>query len=177
MPEEIREETISLLVRVNRGRRNRYAFLDGLSRAVGFSVGPDKLLDLNATDQVRADLSTGYALALSARVPAKRIFFNRDESLTALQIPELLAKSLPEENALLWLKQSSDCGAIFLTAEQVLRACEMILLFDGDTVSLLSEDHTQGFIFDKNDDDATETFEISIWGSRWLAAATACGIG
>jgi hypothetical protein len=78
---------------------------------------------------------------------------------------------------LLWLKQSADCGAVSLVAAQVLRACEAIRAFDGDAVSMLSEDHTQGFIFDKNDDDVTETFEVSVWGSLWLEAATSLGFG
>lgn len=77
----------------------------------------------------------------------------------------------------MWLKQSAECGAVFLMAGQILRACELIRVVDGDAVSMLSEDRTQGFIFDKNEDDPEETFEISVWGSRWRAAASACGIG
>jgi len=106
-----------------------------------------------------------------------RVFFGRDESLVALQIPELLGKSLAGERVLLWVKKSSDCGAVVLTAGQVLSACEEIRVLDGDAVSLLSEDHAQGLIFDKNDDDATETFEFSVWGPRWFAAAIASRIG
>jgi hypothetical protein len=78
---------------------------------------------------------------------------------------------------LVWLKQSADCGAVILTADQVLKACEAIRAFDGDAVSMLSDDRTQGFIFDKNEGDVAETFEVSVWGSRWLGVATSFGFG
>lgn len=42
---------------------------------------------------------------------------------------------------------------------------------------MLSEDRTQGFIFDKHEDDLDETFEVSVWGSAWLEAATRMAIG
>ena len=177
MSQETRKEAIARRVRENQGRRNRPAFLDGLSQAVGSTIRPDQLLNLDVTDQVRASLNTGYASALSGQATATRVFFSRDESLTALRFPELMAKPLAEERVLLWLKQSAECGAVILIAGQVLRASELIRALDGDAVSMLSEDRTQGFIFDKNDSDATETFEISVWGSRWLAAASDCGIG
>ena len=177
MSQETRKEAIARRVRENQGRRNRPAFLDGLSQAVGSTIRPDQLLNLDVTDQVRAGLSTGYASALSGQATATRVFFSRDQSLTALRIPELLAQSLADERVLLWLKQSAECGAVILTAAQVLGECEMILALDGDSVSMLSEDRTQGFIFDQNDGDANEAFELSVWGSRWLAVATACGVG
>jgi hypothetical protein len=164
MSQETRKEAIAHRVRENQGRRHRPAFLDGLSQAVGSTIRPDQLLNLDVTDQVRASLNTGYASALSGQATATRVFFSRDESLTALRFPELMAKPLAEERVLLWLKQSAECGAVILIAGQVLRACELIRALDGDAVSMLSEDRTQGFIFDKNDSDATETFEISVGG-------------
>jgi hypothetical protein len=172
-----RTEAIARLARVERGRRSRQTFLDGLSYAIGSTIRADQLLDLDATDQVRASLSDGYALALSGQATARRVFFSRAESQAALQIPESLTNLLAEERVLLWLKQSADCGAVSLVAAQVLRACEAIRAFDGDAVSMLSEDHTQGFIFDKNDGDVIETFEVSVWGSLWLDAATSLGFG
>jgi hypothetical protein len=177
MRQETRTEKIARLTRENRGRRNRLGFLNDLSQAIGSTIFPDQLLDLNSTDELRDDLSAGYAASLSGQANTTRVLFSRDQSLTALRIPELLAESLAEERVLLWLKQSAECGAVILTAAQVLRECEMIFALDGDSVSMLSEDRSQGFIFDQNDGDANETFEFSVWGSRWLAVATACGLG
>jgi hypothetical protein len=174
---EKRTEAISRLARIERGRRGRQAFLDGLSSAIGITVTTEQLLELAVTDQVRASLSRGYEQAIKGEANAKRAFFSQVESQTALQIPEALASLLVEERVLLWLKPSADCGAVRLHADQVLRACEPILAFDGDAVAMLSEDQTQGFIFDKNDDDVAEFFEVSVWGSRWLPSATSLGFG
>ena len=68
-------------------------------------------------------------------------------------------------------KASEDCGPVSMTAGHVLSACEAIRAFDGDAVSMLSEDHKQGFIFDENRDELFETFEVSVWGSVWFEAA------
>jgi hypothetical protein len=174
MREESRPEAIARRVRENNRRSNRSAFLNGLSRAVGSVIRPDQLLDLASTDEVRTDLNAGYAAATSG--VATRLFFSRQQSPIALETPALLAPRLADERVLLWLKQSEVCGAAILTAGQALRACEAIRVFDGDTVSMLSDDGTQGFIFDKNEDDDTNTFELAVWGSRWLEAGAACGI-
>jgi hypothetical protein len=174
MRDQSRSEAIARRVRENKRRTHRSEFLAGLSRAVASTIRPEQLLDLASTDEVRADLKSGYAAAVSGA--ATRLFFSRKQSLAALGIPALLAQPLADERVLLWLKQSDVCGAAILTAGQVLRACEAIRVFDGDTVSMLSEDGTQGFIFDKNEDDDTDTFEVALWGSRWLEAAVTCGI-
>ncbi len=177
MHQEERTEAIARLARAERGRRGRQAFLEGLSSVSGVIIRADQLLDLEATDEIRAELSTGYASAVTEKETSRRVFFTRAESEAALQIPELLANPLAEERVLLWLKRSEDCGAVILTAGQVLKACEAIRAFDGDAVSMLSEDRTQGFIFDRNEDDVAETFEVSVWGSAWLEAATRLGFG
>jgi hypothetical protein len=177
MHQEERTKAIARLARAERGRRGRRAFLDGLSSVSGVIIRADQLLDLEATDEIRADLSAGYASAMADQETSKRVFFTRAESEAALQIPELLVNPLADERVLLWLKQSEDCGAVILTAGQVLKACEAIRAFDGDAVWMLSEDRTQGFIFDKNEDDIAETFEVSVWGSAWLEAATRVGFG
>ncbi|ADW71543.1 hypothetical protein [Granulicella tundricola] len=173
---ESRKEAIGRLVRENQGRLQRSDFLDGLSLAVGSAIRPSQLLSLKATDNVRTALSTGYAAAVNGQPDTGHGFFSRDESLSALGIPLLLSRSLPEENAFLWVKQSAWCGAVAITTGKVLGACEGIRAFDGDAVSLLSEDHTQGIIFDRHDD-FVQNFEASVWGSRWLAAASSLGIG
>jgi len=174
MRDESRSQAVARRVRENKRRTHRSEFLAGLSRAVGSTIRPEQLLDLASTDEVHADLKSGYAAAVSGA--ATRLLFSRQQSLAALEIPMLLARPLADERVLLWLKQSDVCGAAILTAAQVLRCCEAIRVFDGDTVSILSEDGTQGFIFDKNEDDDTATFEVALWGSRWLEAATICGI-
>ena len=174
MREESRSEAVTRRVRENKRRTHRSEFLAGLSRAVGSTIRPEQLLDLASTDEVHADLKSGYAAAVSGVAP--RLLFSRQHSLAALEIPGLLAQPLADEPVLLWLKQSDVCGAAILTAGQVLRACEAIRVFDGDAVSMLSEDGTQGFIFDKDVDDDIDTFEVALWGSRWLEAATTCGI-
>jgi hypothetical protein len=135
--QEKRTEAISRLARIERGRRSRQAFLDGLSSAVGSTVHAEQLLELAVTDQVRASLSLGYARAVRGEANARRSFFSRGESHTALQIPEALTSLPGEERVLLWLKQSADCGAVSLVAGQVLRACKAIRAFDGDAVSML----------------------------------------
>jgi hypothetical protein len=173
---ESRKEAIGRLVRDNQGRLQRPDFLDGLALAVGSAIRPSQLLSQKATDNVLTALSTGYAAAVNGQPDTGHAFFSRDESLTALRIPLLLSKSLPEEKAFLWLKQSALCGAVAITTREVLGACEGIRAFDGDAVSLLSEDYTQGFIFDRHDD-FVQNFEVSVWGSRWLAAASSLGIG
>ena len=62
-----------------------------------------------------------------------------------------------------------------MTAGQVLEACEAIRAFDGDAVSMLSENHKQGFILDKNRDELFETYEITVRSSVWFEAARPFG--
>ena len=177
MHKQERTEAIARLARAERGRRGRQAFLDGLSSVTGVTIRADQLLDLKATDEVRVELGTGYALAVAEQGATRRVFFTRAEEDAAMRIPGLMASPLAEERVILWLKQSKDCGAIKLTAGQVLRACDAIRAFDGDAVSMLSEDRTNGFILDKHEDDVAETFEVSVWGSAWLEAATCLPFG
>jgi hypothetical protein len=171
MASPTRAERIALLSRENRGRKSKASFLADLSKAVGSPVAPGQLANLESTDLVLKDLRSGYSAAVAGNAPALRRFFAHEKSERALYFVALLAKTLNDEPALLWLKLSSVCGAVVLTTKQILIACERLRALDGDCVSFLSADHSQGFLFDHNPDAADETYEVAVWGDQWSAAA------
>jgi hypothetical protein len=56
----------------------------------------------------------------------------------------------------------------------LLRHVAAIIRLDGDSLSAMSEDGTQGLLIDYNADDERQTHEVTVWGERWSAAALAC---
>jgi hypothetical protein len=72
------------------------------------------------------------------------------------------------------MKQSATCGAVRTDVTILLRHVSAIIQLDGDSLAALSEDGSQGILIDYNPDDERQTYEVAVWGERWLAVALEC---
>jgi hypothetical protein len=80
------------------------------------------------------------------------------------------------ERVFLLAKLWTDCGAVIVDASMLLRHTASIINFDGDSVSAISMDQTQGLLIDHNPDDVEQTYEVAVWGDRWTPLARACDL-
>ncbi len=166
-----RQEQIQLLSRANRGRLQITSFLSSLSDALGEPVEAGALASLPETDSLLAKFREGYQ---GAATNGYRRFFLHNERLLAYRMAGCLGKKLPDERAFFLAKLSEVCGAVSVSASTLLERAEPIIQFDGDSVCALSSDHEQGFLIDHNRDNPDQTFEISVWGERWVPLIRAC---
>ena len=78
------------------------------------------------------------------------------------------------ERGSLFTKLNTDCGAVVLDILILLRHTGSLIRFDGDTLSAISADQTQGLLIDHNPDDSEQTYEVAVWGHRWSLLALGC---
>jgi hypothetical protein len=103
-----------------------------------------------------------------------RKFFRSAERFFVFKIAECLTVQLGREDVFLLTKRSIDCGAVSVKLSALLIHTDAIIHFDGDSLSALSMDQTQGVLIDYNRDDPSQAYEMAVWGSRWSLAALAC---
>lgn len=113
---EHRRRRIQQLARENRGRLARPAFLDGLSRALNWTVDPNKLVSLPETDRILGAYRSGYENTLRNPALAYRSHFSIEQIGRVFQLAGSLAKALSSECVFLLTKQCEYCGAIQLNA-------------------------------------------------------------
>jgi hypothetical protein len=155
---------------MNRGRLLRPTFLAELSFALDKSVKSESLLDVTQTDLVRARLNEGYRAALENRMPSFRKFFSKDQQSHFIHAVDCLCVAIGSEKVILHIKNSEFCGAILSEALALLKRSKEIIELDGDSLSILSADHQQGLILDRNRDEIYEHYELVVWGDRWPLA-------
>ena len=80
-----------------------------------------------------------------------------------------------DETVFLLTKQSETCGAVRLNGGHLLRHCDAILALDGDSVMVLSRDHTKALLLDYTSDDPEASYELTVWGNIWPLATLSCG--
>jgi hypothetical protein len=71
-------------------------------------------------------------------------------------------------------KLRTDCGAVVVDISLLLRHAASVISFDGDSLSAMSMDRTQGLLIDHNPDDIEQTYEVAVWGDRWSPLVRAC---
>jgi hypothetical protein len=169
-----RQEKLALLTRTNRGRIITPSFLAALSEALGESIGPSALSSLPETDALREAFRAGYVSAVKDGVPSYRRFFPQEAVKRVFHFADCLADQLRDEQGLFLTKLSSDCGAIGVGVSILLRHAVSVIDFDGDCLSAMSTDRTQGILIDHNPDDTNQTYEVAVWGDRWSLLALAC---
>lgn len=162
-----RQERIALLSRMNRGRAETPSFLEGLSKILGEPVQSDALVSLPTTDTLIQAFRAGYRTTLEGRAFCYRRFFPDQEKNLVLRLADRMAERLSDEPALLLTKMSEYCGAVRVGVSVLLLHASLVIRLDGDSLSVLSADHTQGLLIDFNFDSEDETFEAAIWGDRW----------
>lgn len=169
-----RQERIELLSRENRGRKTTPLFLATLSGLFGVAIEPSALATLPETDTLREAFRSGYQNVKEDALGYIR-FFQQRETRLLFEFADCLAVKMQRERGLFLTKLSSECGAVELDVSVLLSHVGSVIRFDGDALSVISVDRTQGILIDQNPDDCDQTFEVVVWGSTWSLLALACG--
>jgi hypothetical protein len=169
-----RQEKIRLLSRQNSGRAAIPSFLAELSEALGESTEAAALQSLPETDLLLQASREGYQVAIQHGAVSYRRFFRATERASVLQVADCLAAQLPTENVFFLSKLSSICGAVRVNASVLLAHTASIIRLDGDSLSAISSDATQGILIDHNPDDPPQAYEVVVWGDRWSPLGFAC---
>jgi hypothetical protein len=171
---ETRRTRIELLSRINRGRAAAPKLLRDLSEALGEDLDVSALRSLPETDALFQASLDKYQAAIRNGTNHYRRLFLESERPEVLRIADCLADHLGIENAFLLTKLSRYCGAINVSLASILRHTASIIRLDGDSLSAISSDRTQGILIDHNPDNHSEAYEFVVWGDRWLPRALAC---
>lgn len=165
---------INLLTRMNRGRHATPAYLAAATEALGETVPLDALMSLPDTDRIVESFQRGYRAARGGNIVAYYKFFAAGQDERVSRMADRLGQQLSDEPAYLVTKKSEDCGAIRLRLGPVLRHAISIIRLDGDSLSALSLDETEGLLIDQNPDDESHNYEVTVWGDRWASMALTC---
>jgi hypothetical protein len=170
-----RQERIQILSRMNSGRAAAPSFLASLSEALGEPIGASALVPLLESDVLLEAFRNGYRLAVNGGLLSYRKFFRASESQLVFELADCLAVRMLGERVFLFAKPSTNCGAVTLDVSMLLRHTGSLIRFDGDSLSAISLDQTQGLLVDHNPGDPEQTYETAVWGDRWSLLALACG--
>jgi hypothetical protein len=162
------------LTRMNRGRAATTSFLKSLSEALGEPVEANALVPLAESDALLEVFRNGYQATIDGKLSGHRAFFRAPEGSGVFQLAGCLADQMLGERVFLLAKLSTNCGAVTVDISILLRHTASIVRFDGDSLSAMSIDQTQGVLIDHNPDDAEQTYEVAVWGDRWSSFARVC---
>jgi hypothetical protein len=161
-----RQSRISFLARTNYSRQESGEFLSELSAVLGHQIRNDSLLPMDVSDLYRQVFSSGYQHGLSTGTN----FFRMLEPLSGFDSVEArvvqFCARFGTEQALLLPTHFEPC--IRVTVGDVLGRTKAMLDLDRDTIAIASVDRECGFMLDFNPDDPEWTFELTIWGARWV---------
>jgi hypothetical protein len=164
---ESRQERIRLLSRVNRENAVSPMFLEELSKALGVRIDTNRLVDTSGVDELMIASQRGYAGITKRDELGYRRFFRPNERARVLHLAGCLADRLGIEEVFFLTKFEEDLRAVKLCGSELFKRANAIIDFDGDSLSVLSEDRSQGILIDYNPDDYEQAYEIAIWGDRW----------
>lgn len=150
------------------------AFLAGLAEATGQPIEVEALLPPLEADIAMETFRTGYQSATQPGIGNYRRFFRSSERDTVFDLAVCLAGQLSREAVLFLTKLGADSCAVNLEASVLLTHAASVIRFDGDSLSALSVDRTQGILIDHNPDDLEQTYEIAAWGDRWSPLVLYC---
>jgi hypothetical protein len=147
--------------------------LFALSQVIGEEVSMEMFAPLPETDELRNTFRTGYRVAVSGGLGYRRVF-SLSQKNSVLNLADCLAERVAGETVFFLTKVSEYCGAVRLNFSTLLRHTASIIGLDGDSLSALSLDGTEGVLIDFNGDDQEEGYEIAVWGDRWPLSILAC---
>lgn len=165
-----RKQRIELLSRINRGHRARPDLLKSLSKPLRTPVEESALLSLPETDCITRAFTAGYRNVVDHLDLSYRRHFRHDEEESVFDIAERLGRqfAISGERAHLLLNGLSDiCGAVELPVATLLGNARALIDLDGDTLSIIAINKSNGLLIDYNKDDLQQQYEIAIWGDRW----------
>lgn len=170
-----KRERISVLSRRNRGRVAIPSFLDNLAEAIGEPIGTSALLSLPETDVLTESFRAAYQDAARGSICYRRFFHSEDKQLV-IRRAMCLSDKLANEQSFFLTKLSETCGAVGVNISTLLKRADRILNLDGDSICAIAKDQSQGLLVDYNQGGGEQTYEVTVWGSRWSALALACDI-
>jgi hypothetical protein len=162
------------LARMNRARTAAPTFLACLSQTLGEPVAPDMLVPLPESDTLFEVFRGGYRDAVNGSPLTYSRFFPEPETDLVFRFADCLADRMHGECGFILTKPATDCGAVRLDVPMLLRHMAGIIRLDGDSLSVISSDRTQGLLIDHNPDDYQQTYEVAVWGDRWSLLAVEC---
>jgi hypothetical protein len=133
----------------------------------------NRTASIEDTDALLTQFRFGYQASQRESAISYRHFFEQMKEALVFRLAACLADRLREEGYLL-TNLGSDQTAVKLELSSLLKRARATLGFDGDSISLLSGDAGQGMLIDFNKDDPLQTFEVAVWGVRWLLAVLEC---
>lgn len=148
--------------------------LASLSEALGEPIATDRLVPLPESDALLEMFRGSYQDAVNGSPFTYHRFFPQPEGGLVFQFADCLASHLEGAHGFLLTKPAHDCGAVSLDVSILLRHTGAIIRFDGDSLSVLSPDRTQGLLIDHNPDDYAQTYETAVWGDQWSRLALEC---
>jgi len=116
---------------------------------------------------VSATLRFGYQTARTGDAVSYRRFFSPNERRIVFRLAASLADRIGDETGFLLTRLGVDTEAISANLTAVLANAEAVLNLDGDSVSIVSNDRSQGLLIDRNLDDPIQSYEFAVWGNRW----------
>jgi hypothetical protein len=150
------------------------SFLASLSEALGEPIQASALVSVPESDALLEAFRNGYQRAINGEHVGHQVFFRAPEARRVFQLTDCLADQTAGERAFLLAKVRTECGAVVADISTLLRHAASVISFDGDSLCALSMDRTQGLLIDHNPDDIEQTYEVAVWGDRWLPLARAC---
>jgi hypothetical protein len=172
-----RHERIRLLSRIGRRRTAIPLFLTSLSEALGETVVESALVPPLDADAVVEAYRNGYQSVAKRDAVTYRRHFLRSERSVVFRAADSFGKKLSTEDVFFISKLGADHGVVKLNISVLLKHAESIIQLDGDSLSALSIDHSQGVLIDHNRDECEEAYEIAAWGNRWPLLMLACDPG
>jgi hypothetical protein len=169
-----RQHRIQLLSRINRGKAETLPFLTSLSEVLGESVEATALIGPGDSDLIMRTFHSSYQSAIQAGAASYHRYFRADERRLVLQLADCIAGQLNSENGFFLTKLGKDNRAVKLNISVLLKHTASVIRLDGDSLSVLSEDHAQGLLIDHNLDDSEQAYEIAAWGEGWSIVTHAC---
>jgi hypothetical protein len=169
-----RQERIQLLARMNRARAVTPPFLASLSEVLGEPLTADLLVPLPEADAMVEMFRGFYQRAVNGSPSTYRRLFPQLEGKLVFRFADRLADRVLGERGFLLTKPATNRGAVHLDVSTLLLHTEEIIRLDGDSLSVMSSDRTQGLLIDYNPDDCEQTYEAAVWGDRWSILALEC---
>jgi hypothetical protein len=168
-----RNDKLGHLLRLNQRRLSSPNFLRALGNAVGHVINDEQLLSFPETDDLFTEFSRGYG-STQDLASGYRKTYERAHSDEVFRLCICLATKIAGDEARLLMKQSQVCGAVKMNADEILLNARSVIQLDGDSVSVLSWDRTEGILIDYNPDDVNQTYELAVWGFGWTSALVEC---
>jgi hypothetical protein len=169
-----RQAKIQLLSRINRVRAATPDFIKALSQAIKQPVDVSALVPAEESDSLWEVFRLGYRSSQSSDAISYRKFFPGNKKGDVLQLAACVADHITDENVFFLTKLGVDYEAIRVNSSALLKQAEAVINIDGDSITVLSTDQSQGLLIDSNEDDPVQSYEVTAWGDRWPQLILGC---